>query len=98
MKAIFCKAVLAALLAASSVLSVQAESGSDRVLRHHQMQRDWIANQPSREESGDRFIQMMREQPTASGPMTDEEQSESLRAPKNLYKPPIQLQREEYGH
>jgi hypothetical protein len=83
MKAIFCKAVLAAVLAASSVLSVQ---------------RDWIANQPSREESGDRFIQMMREQPTASGPMTDEEQSESLRAPKNLYKPPIQLQREEYGH
>lgn len=97
-------AALATLLAATAAIQVQAddagrlmlaENGSDRAMEYH-LQREALANQRGREDSSDRFVQMIREQPTAAGPMT-EEQSESMDRPKPVFKSPIQRDREVYG-
>lgn len=103
MKTTLYLAALATLMAGATAISVQAdeerlmlaESGSDRVMEYH-LQREALANQRGREDSGDRYVQMIREQPTAAGPMT-EEQSESMDRPKPAYKSPIQRDREMYG-
>ncbi|MCM2317765.1 MAG: hypothetical protein NDI93_00365 [Pseudomonas sp.] len=72
-----------------------AESGSDRLMDYHQ-QRQSLANQRDRMDSGERFVQMIKEQPTAVGITTDE-QSEKMSNPKSMYRPPIQRDRELYG-
>ena len=103
MKTTLYQAALTTLLVGMAATSVQAdeerlimaESGSDRAMEYH-LQREALANQRGREDSSDRFVQMIREQPTAAGPMT-EELSGSMDRPKPAYKSPIQRDREMYG-
>ncbi|MNR25949.1 hypothetical protein D3C85_1431300 [compost metagenome] len=112
MKAISIKAALAALLVGTAVTSVQAdpwqwpedeeqsqlmiaESGSDRLMDYHQL-RKALANQRSPQDTAERFVQMIKEQPTAVG-ITADELSEKMSKPKPMYKIPIQRDRELYG-
>lgn len=103
MKTTLYQAALATLLVGTAAISVQAdeerlmlaESGSDRVMEYH-LQREALANRRGREDSSERFVQMIREQPTAAGPMT-EEQTESMDRSRPAYKSPIQRDREMYG-
>lgn len=112
MKTVSRKALLAALVIGTAVTAVQAgeslwllpyeepqlmlaESGSDRMMEYR-LQREALANQPARQDSGDRFVQMLREQPTAAGPMS-EEKSEKMDRPKSIYRTPIQKDRELFG-
>ncbi len=112
MKAMSIKTALAALLMGSAVTAAHAEpspwvwpedrpqlmiaeSGSDRLMDYHQLQQS-LANQKDRRDSGERFVQMVKEQPTAVGITTDE-QSDKMSNPKPMYKPPIQRDRELYG-
>lgn len=73
-----------------------AESGSDRLLDYHQ-QRQGIANQQDRRDSGERFLRMIKEQPTAVGNPTEERSEQEMSKPKPAYKSPIQRDRELYG-
>lgn len=111
MKAISSKAALAALLIGTAVTAVQAdpsrwpwpeeqpqlmlaESGSDRVMDYQE--RQVLLNQQRRQDSGERFVQMIKEQPTAVGNTTDEP-SDKMSEPKPMLKSPIQRDRELYG-
>lgn len=72
-----------------------AESGSDRLIDYHQL-RQALANQRSPKDTAERFVQMIKEQPTAVGIKADE-QSEMTSKPKPMYKIPIRRDRELYG-
>jgi hypothetical protein len=72
-----------------------AESGSDRLMDYRQYQ-EALTSQRNRSDSGERFVEMVKERPTAAG-AASEEQAEQLDKPKPMYRPPIQRDRELYG-
>lgn len=73
-----------------------AEGGAKRLLQYHEMKREEFARiQAQEEQAGERFAQVLKEQPTAAGPQTEAEEQESMGQPQ--YKSPIHRDRAEYG-
>lgn len=95
MKSILGTTALAALLMGAVVTTVQAEGGSDRLLDYRLQQEALMSNRPS-EDSGERFVQMLKEQPTAAGgAIEQQDQQNEMLEPS--YKSPILRDRELYG-
>jgi len=105
MKTKLCTAALLAWVAGAAAIWAQAdegrsmiaESGSDRSMEYRQQQ-ETLGNQPAPQDSSERFLRMIREQPTAAGPASEsEDEGQKMSEPKPMYRPPIQRDRELYG-
>lgn len=103
MKTTLCTAALVAWVAGMAAIGAQAddgktmvaEGGSDRSMEYQQQQK-LLGNQPAPQDSSEGFLRMIREQPTAAGPASEDE-TEKRSEPKPLYRPPIQRDRELHG-
>jgi len=71
-----------------------AEGGSERLIRQQQHMEE-LASQRADSDDGERFVQLIKEQPTAAGNTTVEQQSE--RQPDASFKSPIHRDRTLYG-
>jgi hypothetical protein len=95
MKSILGMTALAALMMGAAVTTVQAEGGSDRLIDYRLQQEALVSNRAS-QESGERFVQMVKEQPTAAGSASEQqEQQQEMAAPS--YRTPILRDRALYG-
>jgi len=111
MKSLVGMTALTALLIGTNVTSVQAEEvsalwftqgpqlllaegGSERLMLNQQRLQA-LANQRSASDDGQRFVQLIEEQPTAAGDAASKQQFERKAAPS--FKSPIQRDRELYG-
>ena len=72
-----------------------AEGGSERVMRNQQRLQA-LAAQRGRNEEGQRFVQLIEEQPTAAGSLDDTLDAQQSR-PEPSYKSPIHRDRAIYG-
>lgn len=103
MKTTLRTAALVAWVVGTAAIGVQAdegrtmvaESGSDRSMEYQQQQK-MLGNQPATQDSSEGFLRMIREQPTAAGPSSEDE-GKNMSEPKPMYRPPIQRDRELYG-
>lgn len=95
MKSILGTTALAALMMGIAVTTAQAESGSDRSMDYRLQQEALVSSRPS-QDSGERFVQLIKEQPTAAGTAIEQQdqQSEML---EPSYKSPILKDRALYG-
>jgi hypothetical protein len=92
-----------ALLMTATVTAVQAneaglllaEGGSDLLMDYRLQQEALISNRAS-QDSGQRFAQMLEEQPTAAGPAF-EQQEQQMGTSDTRFKSPILRDRELYG-
>ncbi|MDP2780092.1 hypothetical protein [Devosia sp.] len=91
MKSILGMTALAALMMGAAVTTVQAEGGSDRLIGYRLQQETLVSDRASRD-SGERFVQMLKEQPTAAG-TAREQQDQLIEEPKRG----IRRDRELYG-
>ncbi|MDD2045949.1 hypothetical protein [Pseudomonas putida] len=71
-----------------------AEGGSDRVMEYH-LQNSLANNKPD-QPSGERYVQMLKEQPTASGTNPTGESLQQTTDPEPNLTSPINRDREEY--
>ncbi|WP_146146896.1 hypothetical protein [Pseudomonas sp. BBP2017] len=71
-----------------------AEGGSDRLMDYH-LQNTLVKNQPT-PTSSERYVQMLKEQPTASGVNPTSEPLQQTTEPKQNFTSPIIRDREEY--
>jgi hypothetical protein len=71
-----------------------AEGGSDRLMDYHS-QNALVRNQPD-QPSGERYVQMLKEQPTASGVTPTSEPLQQTTEPEPNFTSPIIRDREEY--
>jgi hypothetical protein len=67
MKTLLSMTALAALMMSAAVTTVQAEGGSDRLM-DYRLEQQAVVNNRASQDSGERFVQMIKEQPTAAGP------------------------------
>lgn len=75
-------------------LLLLAEGGSDRLMDYHS-QNALVRNQPD-QPSGERYVQMLKEQPTASGVKPTSEPLQPTTEPEPNFTSPIIRDREEY--
>lgn len=95
MKSILGTTALAALMMAAAVTSAQAEGGGDRLI-DYRLQQEMLVSDRASPDSGERFAQMLTEQPTAAGRASEQqERQDEMSAPS--YKSSIQRNREFYG-
>ncbi|MDM8351170.1 hypothetical protein P8H27_20020 [Pseudomonas sp. sp1636] len=95
MKSILGMTALAALMMAAAVTTVQAEGGSDRLM-DYRLQQEVLVSNSSSQDSGERFAQIIKEQPTAAGVALEQQgQQNEMLAPS--YKSPILRDRALYG-
>ena len=94
MKSILGTTALAALMMAAAVTTVQAEGGSDRRI-DYRWQQEALVSDRSSEDSGERFAQMIKEQPTAAGTASEQKEQQEMAAPR--YRSPILRDRVLYG-
>lgn len=66
MKTLLSMTALAALMMSAAVATVQAEGGSDRLM-DYRLEQQTVVNNRASQDSGERFVQMIKEQPTAAG-------------------------------
>lgn len=95
-----------AVLMTATVTAVQAneaglllaEGGSDLLMDYRLQQEAHISNRAS-QDSGQRFVQMLEEQPTAAGPALEqqEQQEQQSGASETRFKSPILRDRALYG-
>lgn len=112
MKSILPMTALAALVMATAVTTVQAdevsglwlsegpqlllaEGGSERLIDFFLRREALVSNRPS-QDSGERFAQMVKEQPTAAGAAL-EQQEQGMQKPEARFNSPIQRDRALYG-
>lgn len=95
MKSILSTTALAALMMGVAVTTVQAEGGSDRPMDYRLQQEALVSNRPS-QDSGERFVQLIKEQPTAAGTAI-EQQDQPREMSEPSYKSPILKDRALYG-
>ncbi|HBO1414524.1 hypothetical protein [Pseudomonas aeruginosa] len=95
MKAILNRVAVIMLVAGGTVSTVWAEGGSDYLMNFH-LRQQALASQRAEQDTGQRFAQILVEQPTAAGPMT-ELQSQSIQEPAPTYRSPIYQDRALYG-
>jgi hypothetical protein len=91
MKSILGMTALAALMLGATVTTVQAEGGSDRLI-DYRLQQEALVSDRASQDSGERFVQMVKEQPTAAG-TAREQQDQWIEEPKRG----IRRDRELYG-
>ncbi|MCQ4347166.1 hypothetical protein NGA35_06945 [Pseudomonas stutzeri] len=73
------------------------ESGSDRLIDYHTQRRSQ-SDRPGQEEFAERYIRMIKEQPTAAGDMPEElAPQDRMDRPEPMHKSPIQRDRQLYG-
>jgi hypothetical protein len=72
MKTLLSMTALAALMMGAAVTTVQAEGGSDRLM-DYRLEQPLVVDNRSSQDSGERFVQMVREQPTAAGPEREQQ-------------------------
>ena len=72
MKTLLSMTALAALMMSAAVTTVQAEGGSDRLM-DYRLEQPLVVDNRSSQDSGERFVQMVREQPTAAGPEREQQ-------------------------
>ncbi|MDM8349501.1 hypothetical protein P8H27_11405 [Pseudomonas sp. sp1636] len=72
MKTLLSMTALAALMMGAAVTTVQAEGGSDRLM-DYRLEQQAVVNNRSSQDSGERFAQMIEEQPTAAGPEREQQ-------------------------
>ena len=95
MKSILGMTALAALMMGAAVTTVQAEGGSDRLIDYRLQQEALVSNRTS-QDSGERFVQMLKEQPTAAGTASEQpKQQQEMVEPS--YRSPILRDRALYG-
>ncbi|MDM8349474.1 hypothetical protein P8H27_11270 [Pseudomonas sp. sp1636] len=95
MKSILGMTVLAALMMGAAVTTAQAEGGSDRLIDYRLQQEALVSNRAS-QDSGERFAQMVKEQPAAAGTASEQpEQQQEMVEPS--YRSPILRDRALYG-
>lgn len=85
---------LAALMMGAAVTTVQAEGGSDRLIDYRLQQEALMSNRTS-QDSGERFVQMVKEQPAAAG--SARAQQERIEQSEPSFKSPIHRDRALYG-
>ena len=92
MKSILGMTALAALMLGATVTTVQAEGGSDRLI-DYRLQQEALVSDRASQDSGERFVQMVKEQPTAAGTAREqqdqwiEESKRGIRRDRELYGP-----------
>lgn len=92
-----------AVLMTATVTAVQAneaglllaEGGSDLLMDYRLQQEALLSNRAS-QDSGQRFVQMLEEQPTAAGPALEQQEQQSG-ASETRFKSPILRDRALYG-
>ena len=95
MKSILGMTALAALMMGAAVTTVQAEGGSDRLLDYRLQQEAPVSSRQS-QDSGERFVQLIKEEPTAAGSaIQQQDQQNDMLEPS--YKSPILRDRALYG-
>lgn len=95
MKSILGMTALAALMMAAAVTTVQAEGGSER-LTDYRLQQGALLSNRSSQDSGERFVQLIKEQPTAAGSaIGQQDQQNEMLAPS--HRSPILKDRALYG-
>lgn len=72
MKTLLSMTALAALMMGAAVTTVQAEGGSDRLV-DYRLEQQVVVNDRTSQDSGERFAQMIKEQPTAAGPEREQQ-------------------------
>lgn len=95
MKSILGMTALAALMMGATVTTVQAEGGSERLL-DYRLQQEALVSERSSQDSGERIVQMIKEQPTAAGGARERQEQRSEMSEPN-YKSPIHKDRALYG-
>lgn len=73
MKTLLSMTALAALMMGAAVATVQAEGGSDRLV-DYRLEQQTVVNNRSIQDSAERFVQMLKEQPTAAGSEREQQQ------------------------
>ncbi|OHC67144.1 MAG: hypothetical protein A3J25_02740 [Pseudomonadales bacterium RIFCSPLOWO2_02_FULL_63_210] len=77
MKTLLSMTALAALMMGAAVTTVQAEGGSDRLV-DYRLEQQAVVNSRSSQGSAERFVQMVKEQPTAAGPEREQQQPQRI--------------------
>lgn len=76
-----------------------AEDGSYRSLDNQYQLREKAARRHSEMDSSENMVRMIKEQPTAAGSDTERRTADEFQErTRTMYKPPIQRDRELYGH
>ncbi|TXI30782.1 MAG: hypothetical protein E6Q69_12940 [Aquipseudomonas alcaligenes] len=95
MKSLLGMTALAALMMGAAVTTAQAEGGADRLV-NYRLQQEALVSDRSSQDSGERFVQLIKEQPTAAGSASEQQdRQEEMSAPS--YKSPILKDRALYG-
>ncbi|BFN28109.1 hypothetical protein PSCT_04438 [Pseudomonas sp. SCT] len=95
MKSILGMTALAALMMGAAVTTVQAEGGADRLV-NYRLQQEALVSDRASQDSGERFVQLIKEQPTAAGSAT-EQRDRQMQKQEDSYKSPIHRDRALYG-
>ena len=85
MKTLLSMTALAALMMGAAVTTVQAEGGSDRLV-DYRLEQQTLVNNRSNQDSGERFVQMIKEQPTAAGPEREQQPQRIEKSPRGIMK------------
>lgn len=94
MKSILGTMALATLMMATAVTTVQAEGGSDRLIKFRLQQETLVSR--SGQNVAERFAGMIKKQPPAAG-REDDQLNQQREAMAPAYKSPIVRDRERYG-
>lgn len=86
--------VVAAAAAMMAMTATQAEDGSNRLLDYHQQ--NAVARSQTSQDSSEQYVQMIKEQPTASGVNTMQKALPPTQKPDPRLTSPIIRDREEY--
>ena len=95
MKSLLGMTALTALMMGAAVTTAQAEGGADRLV-NYRLQQEMLVSDRASQDSGERFVQLIKEQPTAAGSATEQQdRQDEMSAPS--YKSPILKDRALYG-
>jgi len=83
MKTLLSMTALAALIMSATVTTVQAEGGSDRLM-DYRLEQLAVVHGRSNQDSTERFVQMIKEQPTAAGPEREQQSQRSEQSQRGI--------------